>query len=74
MVIEVFGPMLYSTGTDLDEFPSPESLKKRVLISTKPPERLQKMKSMSKKDRFLTRISYTRSHSAGKDAFQVNVE
>ncbi|XVE59418.1 hypothetical protein DITRI_Ditri05aG0044800 [Diplodiscus trichospermus] len=39
MVTETFGEMLYCTETEnLEQFPSPESLKKRVLISTKPPK------------------------------------
>ncbi|MED6191906.1 hypothetical protein PIB30_004984 [Stylosanthes scabra] len=38
MVTEIFGEMLYYPETDvLSEFPSPESLKGRILISTKPP-------------------------------------
>ncbi|KAG8099003.1 hypothetical protein GUJ93_ZPchr0013g35440 [Zizania palustris] len=39
MVLEVFGDMLYYPDTDhLKEFPSPEELKGRVLLSTKPPK------------------------------------
>lgn len=38
MVLEVFGGILYYPDTDqLKEFPSPEELKHRVLLSTKPP-------------------------------------
>ena len=39
MVTKMFGDMLYCPESDyLVEFPSPEALKKRVMISTKPPE------------------------------------
>uniref|UniRef100_A0A0D9X399 Phosphoinositide phospholipase C n=1 Tax=Leersia perrieri TaxID=77586 RepID=A0A0D9X399_9ORYZ len=39
MVLEVFGDMLYYPDTDhLKEFPSPDELKGRVLLSTKPPK------------------------------------
>lgn len=39
MVVETFGDMLFRPGSeDLAEFPSPASLKKRILISTKPPK------------------------------------
>ncbi|XWS28687.1 hypothetical protein CRYUN_Cryun25bG0092700 [Craigia yunnanensis] len=39
MVKEIFEEMLYCNETEnLEKFPSPESLKKRVLISTKPPK------------------------------------
>ncbi|KAK6145489.1 hypothetical protein DH2020_022309 [Rehmannia glutinosa] len=39
MITQTFGDMLFSPGPEcLCEFPSPESLKKRVIISTKPPK------------------------------------
>jgi phosphatidylinositol phospholipase C, delta len=39
MVLEVFGNILYYPDTDqLKEFPSPEELKGRILLSTKPPK------------------------------------
>ncbi|THU64934.1 hypothetical protein C4D60_Mb01t31720 [Musa balbisiana] len=40
MVTQTFGDMLYYPKSDsLEEFPSPESLKNRIIISTKPPEK-----------------------------------
>ncbi|KAK9059711.1 hypothetical protein SSX86_020415 [Deinandra increscens subsp. villosa] len=39
MVTETFGDMLFTPGADsLVEFPSPEILKRRIIISTKPPK------------------------------------
>lgn len=39
MVTETFGDMLYVPNSEfLMELPSPEILKRKVLISTKPPE------------------------------------
>ncbi|XP_073159289.1 phosphoinositide phospholipase C 2-like [Henckelia pumila] len=39
MITQTFGDMLFSPGSEcLGEFPSPESLKRRVIISTKPPK------------------------------------
>jgi len=39
MATQVFGELLHYPQTDsLTEFPSPESLKGRILISTKPPK------------------------------------
>lgn len=39
MITETFGDMLYIPETDSPkEFPSPESLKRRIIISTKPPK------------------------------------
>jgi len=39
MVTETFGDMLYYPDSEHhEEFPSPESLKKRIILSTKPPK------------------------------------
>lgn len=38
MIHETFGEMLYFPEKPLNELPSPEYLKKRILISTKPPK------------------------------------
>lgn len=39
-ILETFGPILYQpeNANGMKEFPSPESLKRRILISTKPPK------------------------------------
>lgn len=40
MIVQTFGEMLFThPGSSLlGEFPSPESLKRRIIISTKPPK------------------------------------
>lgn len=39
MINKTFGDMLFSPGSEcLSDFPSPESLKRRIIISTKPPK------------------------------------
>lgn len=39
MVHETFGDMLFTPTTEsIKEFPSPDSLKRKIIISTKPPE------------------------------------
>ncbi|KAK2646259.1 hypothetical protein Ddye_021454 [Dipteronia dyeriana] len=49
--MNLFGEMLYRPGIDcLEKFPSPKSLKKRVLISTKPPEKFQNSKPSQNKE------------------------
>ncbi|CAN8254498.1 unnamed protein product [Cochlearia groenlandica] len=57
MITEVFGEMLYTppSGECLKEFPSPSSLKKRIMISTKPPKEYKKAKDedVVKKDKAL---------------------
>lgn len=57
MITEIFGEMLYyPTSEGLTEFPSPESLKHRIIISTKPPkEYLEKSRSGKRKDKHLRR-------------------
>ncbi|KAL6533123.1 1-phosphatidylinositol phosphodiesterase [Orobanche minor] len=44
MITRTFGDMLFRPAADLIDFPSPESLKKRVIISTKPPKEYLKAK------------------------------
>lgn len=49
MITQTFGDMLFSPGAEcLKEFPSPASLKKRVIISTKPPKEYLKTKEVEK--------------------------
>lgn len=39
MIVQIFGEMLYTPSPSLlREFPSLESLKRRIIISTKPPK------------------------------------
>ena len=52
MVLEVFGDILYyPESKHLQEFPSPEALKGRVLLSTKPPKEYLEAKGSTMKDR-----------------------
>jgi len=45
MVIEVFGEKLYYPDNEhIDEFPSPEELKGKIILSTKPPKEYLKAK------------------------------
>ncbi|XP_035540582.1 phosphoinositide phospholipase C 2-like, partial [Juglans regia] len=50
MVTKTFGELLYRSESELKEFPSPESLKKKILISTKPPKEFHDQASSSSKD------------------------
>ncbi|XP_058110204.1 phosphoinositide phospholipase C 2-like [Magnolia sinica] len=51
MVTQTFGDMLFKPSSEsLQEFPSPESLKKRIIISTKPPKEYLESKSFKKED------------------------
>lgn len=51
MVTQTFGEVLFSPpGSEcLKEFPSPESLKRRVIISTKPPQEYLEAKAAAEK-------------------------
>ncbi|KAK3147567.1 hypothetical protein QOZ80_3BG0283990 [Eleusine coracana subsp. coracana] len=52
MVLEVFGGMLYyPESKHLQEFPSPEALKGRVILSTKPPKEYLESKGGTMKER-----------------------
>lgn len=51
MVAQTFGDILFCPGLEpLKEFPSPESLKKRVIISTKPPKEFLQAKEAKEKE------------------------
>ncbi|KAK4784972.1 hypothetical protein SAY86_001661 [Trapa natans] len=51
MVTETFGDLLYyPNGEGLVEFPSPESLKHRIIISTKPPKKYLETKGSKDKE------------------------
>ncbi|KAJ4828028.1 hypothetical protein Tsubulata_035107 [Turnera subulata] len=51
MVTQTFGEILFTPGSEsLKEFPSPESLKKRIIISTKPPKEYLEAKEIKEQD------------------------
>ncbi|CAM8952587.1 unnamed protein product [Rhodiola kirilowii] len=51
MVTQSFGDILFAPGSEcLKEFPSPESLKRRIIISTKPPKEYLQAKEVKEKD------------------------
>ncbi|KAJ7963980.1 Phosphoinositide phospholipase C [Quillaja saponaria] len=52
MVTQTFGDVLFSPGSEcLSEFPSPESLKRRIIISTKPPKEYLEAKEVKEKEK-----------------------
>ncbi|KAK6933011.1 Phospholipase C, phosphatidylinositol-specific, Y domain, partial [Dillenia turbinata] len=51
MVTQTFGEMLFAPGSEcLKEFPSPESMKRRIIISTKPPKEYLEAKDIKVKE------------------------
>ncbi|KAJ9188902.1 hypothetical protein P3X46_000257 [Hevea brasiliensis] len=51
MITQTFGDILFSPGSEcLKEFPSPEFLKKRIIISTKPPKEYLEAKETKHRD------------------------
>ena len=51
MITQTFGDILFTPGSEgLREFPSPESLKKRIIISTKPPKEYLEAKDIKEKE------------------------
>jgi len=50
MVTQTFGDILFSPSSEsLKEFPSPKSLKRRIIISTKPPKEYIEAKEVQEK-------------------------
>lgn len=58
MVKGTFGTTLFCPESQMNEFPSPESLKERIMISTKPP------KQYSEHGRAIEQYSRTESRSS----------
>ncbi|KAK3407861.1 hypothetical protein EUGRSUZ_J00208 [Eucalyptus grandis] len=51
MVTQTYGDMLFCPGSEvLKEFPSPESLKKHIIISTKPPKKYLEAQEIKEKE------------------------
>ena len=51
MITQIFGDLLYYPQTDrMVEFPSPESLKGRIMISTKPPKEFHASRTIKDKN------------------------
>lgn len=73
MVTKTFGDMLYRPETDqLREFPSPESLKKKVMISTKPPK--EYLETPSSKSTRRSKISSKKEQWDGETASKSDSE
>ncbi|KAK8508316.1 hypothetical protein V6N13_055765 [Hibiscus sabdariffa] len=69
MIIETFGDILFTPGHEaLKEFPSPESLKKRIIISTKPPKEHTEAKEVKDEGNDL------QNDEAGEEVAQQNTE
>ncbi|OWM87425.1 hypothetical protein CDL15_Pgr022536 [Punica granatum] len=67
MVTEIFGDLLhYPGGEGLVEFPSPESLKNKIIISTKPPK--EYLESKNSKDKGLISVLEKNTSNEEKDA------
>lgn len=78
MITQTFGDLLFSPGPEpLREFPSPESLKKRVIISTKPPKEYLQAKGVDEKDTELNKAEDSAKEGPwGKEvkSFRVNID
>lgn len=69
MLIETFGDMLLIPETEcLKELPSPEQLKHRIVISTKPPKEYLETQSFKEKQNGLQSQNSVQSTESRKDA------
>lgn len=73
MITQTFGDMLFCPNDEnLKEFPSPEDLKYRILISTKPPKEYLKSESVKENSKKLQKSKDTAEEDdSGKDATDV---
>ncbi|XP_057512628.1 phosphoinositide phospholipase C 2-like [Actinidia eriantha] len=69
MVTQTFGDILFCPESEhLVEFPSPESLKRRIIISTKPPKEYLESKSITKDDNGSNKVNDSTEEGAwGKE-------
>ncbi|XWS56729.1 hypothetical protein CRYUN_Cryun09bG0110400 [Craigia yunnanensis] len=68
MVTQTIGDVLFSPGSEcLKEFPSPESLKKRIIISTKPPKEYLEAKEVKDKENDSERGKASDEEAWGKE-------
>ncbi|KAG8490434.1 hypothetical protein CXB51_013641 [Gossypium anomalum] len=68
MVTQTFGDTLFSPGSEcLKEFPSPESLKGRIIISTKPPKEYLEAKEVKENENDLERVKASDEEAWGKE-------
>ncbi|XP_022864477.1 phosphoinositide phospholipase C 2-like [Olea europaea var. sylvestris] len=69
MVTQTFGDVLVSTTSEcLSQFPSPESLKRRVILSTKPPKEYLETKSGKDEENGISTVKKSSEEAAwGKD-------
>ena len=68
MVTQTLGDILFSPGSEcLKEFPSPESLKKRIIISTKPPKEYLEAKEFKDKENDSERGKASDEEAWGKE-------
>ncbi|MBA0869355.1 hypothetical protein Goshw_027343 [Gossypium schwendimanii] len=68
MVTQTFGDILFSPGSEcLKEFPSPESLKGRIVISTKPPKEYLEAKEVKENENDPERVKASDEEAWGKE-------
>lgn len=75
MITETFGEMLFYPETEcLKEFPSPEELKYRIIISTKPPKEYLETGSTTSKRYNPVNENNSNEDTWGKDSSDISVD
>ncbi|XP_010920865.1 phosphoinositide phospholipase C 2 [Elaeis guineensis] len=58
MITQTYGEMLFTTKSEfLEEFPSPEALKMKIIISTKPPKEYLESKTIREQDQAVQKVA-----------------
>lgn len=75
MITQTFGDMLFTPEVDcLSEFPSPESLKNRIIISTKPPKEYLESSSIKETNNGSQRINDKEEEAWGKEVSDIKAK
>lgn len=73
MLTEIFGDVLYTPGSEiLQEFPSAELVKGRIIISTKPPKEYLEAQEIKEKETNQTKAEdLTDAEASGKEVLEL---
>lgn len=74
MLTQTFGDMLYYPKSELKEFPSPEDMKYKVIVSTKPPKEYLEAKNAQEEGDNSHKDKDSDEDQGGKEALDLKAD